>query len=456
VPLNGYDNVVKTGLKLAGLIKDKESKREGTSLVFENMSKGVKPRKIVLRGRAMPYKEVEYGVKQTVNTTWYPGNPVATQQILGPSLEPTEFNGAWKSRYIDNCVLVDGQNIGPDLERVTRLFANACLAGIQWKVSWVSEVRQGVISSFTPTWIRQTDVNWKMTIDWNSRDDEEESPLKIKKDKKAAKDLFKKLNKLLDTIAVGPLVAKQLVAMVVSDIRAIQETVSKAISILASVETILSAPAHIIGALKAAVAQLARQVNVAVRRIAGSTQASASAFANLSQTNNSTRTRTQAQSLVAGSAAYNPPAGIPDTTSDGLANGVADPTTNGLGAQSGGAGSVSAVSGQLEFESWRRDVAKQLYDILFSLQQAVSDVEERNAPPALRVVTAKNGDTLYTIAVREYGSPDYANWIAAANNLRSAILTPGMILRIPSRPSGASDEATIGSGDQFGPTGVGP
>lgn len=468
MPLNGYDNVIAAGLDIIGFGDKKTDDRTGTSIIFEAQSKGTDLRRVELRGRAMPYRKIGWGVSQRVNTIWYPGNPVASQQVIGPEELPTTMKGIWKALYLTGhdggtpTVLVNRRgdqasgSAGNQPSDIVDLFQEMCRSGVVWRVTWLSEVRKGVMTSFTPTWIRQTDCEWELTMEWSSRDDEDNVPLDIPGTGDNSLDLFGALNDFLDLVAAGPLVTRQLLAMAVNDIRAIQETVSKAIDILASVESLISAPAHIIGALKAALNQLARQITVAIRRIAGSTQASATAIASLGQIKNTTEFLTKGQSLVAGTAAADDaPAGIPSETADKLANGTTDPTTNGLGAGSGGSGSASATSGQLEFEKWRRGLAAKMIKMFFIMQQAIAEVESRSAPKNLRVVTVREGDTLYSISVREYGSPDYANYIAAANNLRSAILVPGQVLRIPARPTGPAKDPTIGSGDQIGPKGDG-
>lgn len=462
MPLNGYDNVVKQGLQIAGLIDTPQSdEREGTSVVFESTSKGTPIQRVELRGRAVPYRKVSWGVTQKVNTTFYPGNPVASQQVLGPEEGSTAMKGMWKALYLTGSdgktptVLRDNESAGNQPSDIVDLFQIMCRSGIVWRVTWMSEVRKGVMTKFTPTWIRQTDCEWEIEFEWASRNDEDNIPLKEPKTGNNSMDLLGEVNAFLDKVAAGPLVARQLLAMAVNDIRAIQETVSRAIDLLAAVEVALSAPAHLIGALDAALHQLARQINIAIRRIAGSAQSSVAASASFFLIKKRSSFRTSGQSLVAGTESYDPPAGIPAETSDKLANGTVDPTQNGLGSGSGGSSSASATSGQLEFEVWRRDLTGSMLRMFSILQQATADIKARNAPEPVKVITVREGDTLYTISTREYGSPDYANWIAAANGYRSAIIQPGRRIRIPARPVGPEEEPAIGSGDEIGPKGDG-
>jgi LysM repeat protein len=74
----------------------------------------------------------------------------------------------------------------------------------------------------------------------------------------------------------------------------------------------------------------------------------------------------------------------------------------------------------------------------FQIQRLVLDVLTRTQPRTARIITAQQGDTLYAIATRFYGSPDFANFLALTNRLTSAVVPPGYQLRIPERPFGAS------------------
>jgi hypothetical protein len=479
MPLNGYDNLINVGLSIAGLRDVGRDVREGTSVVFEAVSKGITPQRVVLRGRALPYAKVDWGVSQRVTTTFYPGNPVATQQVLGPEELPTTMEGMWKARYLENNVLVDGVELDPDPFAVVRLFSDMCRIGAVWRVTWLGEVRRGVMTSFTPTWHRQTDCGWEAVFDWAARDDDGTEPPDLGDPPGGSFDILGEINSFLDKVAAAPLVASQLVNMVIGDIRAIQETASRIVGILASAETLVSAPAQVIGSLRAAIVSLANQVNVAVRRIGDSAQSSVTAVSTLGGALSANEFTSSSESFASGTkaASVRKTVGIPAGTADKIAGGTVDPARNGQSGASGteaaapddeglvatgtgtaantnsGAQSVSAQSGMLAFEAWRRDVVNAMHSLFFEVDRAVAGVERRNVPPILRTITTLQGDTLYSVSSREYGSPDFANWIASANNLRSAILEPGTELRIPSRPTGSSIDIVIGTGDQVGPQG---
>lgn len=130
-------------------------------------------RSVELRNRALAYQQVEYPGKQHYAKTWYPGNPVATIQILGPQENDTEFLGMWKARYIGTHVVVSGfDDLITPVEIMTpeilvQIFHRLRKAGNQLEVSWGPEVRRGILAEFTPNYHRIEDIEWRMLFTWS-------------------------------------------------------------------------------------------------------------------------------------------------------------------------------------------------------------------------------------------------------------------------------------------------
>jgi hypothetical protein len=57
-------------------------------------------RQVTLRGRSLPYRGVEFSGEQRVEAKYFPGNPVATAQVLGHQFLPTTIRGIWKDAYL--------------------------------------------------------------------------------------------------------------------------------------------------------------------------------------------------------------------------------------------------------------------------------------------------------------------------------------------------------------------
>jgi len=127
-------------------------------------------RSVLLRGRALPYQGVAWGGEQRTKTTWYQGNPVATIQLLGPTLDPTEMHGTWKWRFLQNQVDlqgfpgIDAQNVTPT--DMVAVFDSIRDAGNDLRVTWGPNTRYGVLTKFKPSWIRLQDVEWEMEFTW--------------------------------------------------------------------------------------------------------------------------------------------------------------------------------------------------------------------------------------------------------------------------------------------------
>lgn len=81
---------------------------------------------VSLRGRAMPYAPFTLESEQRIKTTWYPGNPKATQQVMGVTEKPTTITGIWKDRYI-------GDGVSRFLAKV---FENIGRSAPQLQVTW--------------------------------------------------------------------------------------------------------------------------------------------------------------------------------------------------------------------------------------------------------------------------------------------------------------------------------
>ncbi len=138
-------------------------------------------RTLELRGRALPYAGFSLEGKQRAEFTWYPGNPVATVQMLGTEEAPTTINGMWKDRFIKTVdffgtraevpaavALWKGQQV-EDALALTRAVTQLRLAGQLLRVTWDEQVRDGILIRFKENWQRREDVTWEMEFQWVSR-----------------------------------------------------------------------------------------------------------------------------------------------------------------------------------------------------------------------------------------------------------------------------------------------
>jgi hypothetical protein len=131
---------------------------------------GQAPGVLQLVSRSGPFKGLTFETKQRVKTRWYPGNPEATQQVIGPMEEPTTVTGQWMDRYLGDGAALALVEMVDDITR----------RGVSVEVSWGSALvgdvltgsqltRVGIISAFRKSFDRIEDVSWSITFDWRGR-----------------------------------------------------------------------------------------------------------------------------------------------------------------------------------------------------------------------------------------------------------------------------------------------
>lgn len=133
-----------------------------------------KRRIVMLRRSGMPHMDAAWGVHQNSPTTWYPGNPEGSQQVLGGQLVPSEWEGTWKRTLLGRfpCLYWSDANTGTPIinpDTLADLFESICLEGARVQVKWRSIVREGRMVDFTRTHGRSTDISWKAKFEWINR-----------------------------------------------------------------------------------------------------------------------------------------------------------------------------------------------------------------------------------------------------------------------------------------------
>jgi hypothetical protein len=134
---------------------------------------------ILLETRALPYRGVSYETEQRVKTTYYAGNPVATQQVMGPIEKNTMVTGMWKDIFLGNGTAAALRDTFNDICRAGLLIEVRWGAGILPDGSLVSTpiVRRGVIKRFKHTYDRPQDIAWEVEFEWRGRDEPTQPPL---------------------------------------------------------------------------------------------------------------------------------------------------------------------------------------------------------------------------------------------------------------------------------------
>lgn len=338
-------------------------------------------RSIVLSDRALPYRPLEVDGEQAVVQRWYPGQPVATLQVLGPREGDWEIKGTWKTRFLAAKGMVDLRgfddidNTGGLItaEDLVEVFDRVRRAGNDLEVTWGPEVRRGILKRFKPGWLRTEDVEWSCGFVWSQ-----------KGSRPAARASF-----ALDTTA--------------SVRRALDDLDFTAAEMPA---VILPGPATTIRGRLDAV----RNAGVALTESLASAQAAA--FTTIADVQDiqtlAERTVQAAEALRSGELSDLPYVEL-------LA--------------------LDDVGSAIAVETWRRDMGAQSRNVQAKAMESSAAVEKRTTPGAIQTYTVRENESLRRLALRFYGSADDWTIIADANNLVGSDVAVGTRIVIP-RASG--------------------
>lgn len=132
-----------------------------------------------LRERALPYRPLTISGKQRAEFTWYPGNPEATVQMLGPEEGVINLRGFWKDRFIQGTNAAKLFNSGefllgqlpglatlgqalPTVSALVQAVDDMRRMGRRITLSWAGLTRVGHITSFVQHWNNVHDCEWEM------------------------------------------------------------------------------------------------------------------------------------------------------------------------------------------------------------------------------------------------------------------------------------------------------
>lgn len=344
-------------------------------------------RVIELTGRALPYQRVAWATSTRTKVTWYPGNPEATIQVLGPEREPTTATGMWKDRFLPQQVRAQGFTELSDPATVTaealvRAFESIVIAGNSVRVQWGSVVRVGVLTRITPTWVRPQDVEWEMEFTWSAS---EATTLRRAADTpRSSRALMREaLDENDFALVQRPTSVTQSYA---GDVQArIRTQRTQVGQVFRSLQVIGSTPSPIPGQA------LAQPASQAIGLINAATQL----VRDLGEQN-----RQQLEDL-------------PYTYAS-----VSDQVTD-----------------VLVTETWRRTLGGTERDLIFAGLETARRETKQIAPGVLSIVTVPGETSLRQIAATYYGSADDWQRIADANGLVGALVPAGATIVIP--PGGA-------------------
>lgn len=93
--------------------------------------------------------------------------------------------------------------------------------------------------------------------------------------------------------------------------------------------------------------------------------------------------------------------------------------------------STSSLVDNLKFETWHRTVSGNARALVNTVERARQDMAFRARPKPKRLHRVRQGESLYSISNRYYGTPHQWRELAKVNRLNSIILQGGELLEIP-------------------------
>jgi hypothetical protein len=151
-------------------------------------------------GRGLPYRPFTLSGTQRHDITWYAGSPEGTIQMLGAQEDETTVNGKWKDRFLRQVedmspaeqeaagfttvaranagvsapaagqygeagAMIDGSPVN-NVRELAEQIDDVRRKGQYVEVSWVNQLRQGIIASFRQSWDTAQDLEWEIRFVW--------------------------------------------------------------------------------------------------------------------------------------------------------------------------------------------------------------------------------------------------------------------------------------------------
>lgn len=148
-----------------------------STVIIEEL--GGQKRTLTLRGSGLPLQGAEWGGEQVVDTSWNPGSPVATQQVLGPTEMPSDWEGEWRTNRLAALPCLLSQGGGSDqtvtlADTLRGVMDDIRISGQLLRVTWVAKpgrrlVRVGRLTKLRTPFERADDLRWTATFTWISR-----------------------------------------------------------------------------------------------------------------------------------------------------------------------------------------------------------------------------------------------------------------------------------------------
>jgi hypothetical protein len=224
-----------------GGVPDEQLVRYSSTITIEELTAAGEgsPRKLVLRGPSMPFQGADWGGKNTLITTFYPGNTIGTQQDLGPQEMPSAWTGEWNRTLLGKSPVLYTDETGAEIAVINPwslwdIFEDVFRKGAALRVTWSTHgvesvgdvdptlkvvnwdvVRDGRCAEWKYTPDRHVDVKWSFQFQWYGRGGEANRTASAKEDN----DLAAAANGLENAMAFTKYLSKLRAAQIKDGIR---------------------------------------------------------------------------------------------------------------------------------------------------------------------------------------------------------------------------------------------
>lgn len=336
-------------------------------------------RAVTLRDRALPLRSSapSWTDRQRSEATYYPGNPIATRQLFGASLEAqTTFSGVWRDRYLvlddQPVVEVEGFPVPRTAEALVRIFRDLLRSGAALEVTWSFFRRIGVLAEFSAKPERTEDIGWELVFEWD-QDGEAEAQRKRYAPELNADRIAEQVTALSDEAALDPIdTLTSYEAKLFAGVNAIEGRVTALLEDARVVAGVLRVPAQVVQSVRASATSIAMLSAQLIEESVGSAYVTAQV--------------------------------------------------------------VDELGPVLRAETWRREMAYLAAQLRESALDAAMALEAQREPDPVRIVTVDQSGSLRVVAQKEYGNADAWQTIADANGFEGAQVAPGTEVFIPARP----------------------
>ncbi len=376
-------------------------------------------RDIMLTARGLPFRPLTIEGKQRGEITWYPGNPVGTNTVLGASEEPTTVNGFWHDLYLSGSGTQGGTSTQPITSNGTQvttakdavqLFDDVRRQGHELVVTWDEITRRGILRSFKQEWHNIHDVAWTATFDWFSHNEPQQAA--VTDNGNSTNDTNSQMTAQMNALTT---VAGQIGF-------GVPATFAQNLALAIGV-----AQTGVNNAVNAGNVQNtgATNPNDAARRVLASTSAVIDGTGQVIAAMTNRPARTLASDGAAPAASGSLP--VPPSFARAPTAFTSVASTGALAFGQIVAAEAYAYGVFLAARTLQRTAAISRATIARSLQNDL-----------IGVYQARNGDDLRTVAEQFYGSRLQWRPLLLFNELSSTELTAGQIVLVPRLPSGAS------------------